>query len=93
MLIKWAESAARDMEGIYQYLAREGGEKLADSTIQRITTTTERLILFPLCGRVGCVEGTREVAVKDLPYLIHYIVKSEDVHIVRVRHTSREPLQ
>ena len=93
MLIEWAESAVRDMEGIYQYRAREDGETFASSVIQRITATTERLTMFPLSGRRGSVDGTREVVVNGLPYVIHYTVDGAYTRIVRVRHTSREPLQ
>lgn len=83
----------RDMEALYRYREREGGPQFADEIVQRIVDATERLGLFPLSGRQGVVSGTRELVLKDLPYVIHYVVEEERVAIARVRHTSRQPLQ
>lgn len=91
MWIEWAVPAMEDMEGIYQY-RREFGEGHVNDIVGHIVASTELLLSFPLSGRQGKVSDTRELVVRDCPYLIHYSVHEETIFILRVRHTSREPL-
>jgi len=45
---------------------------------------------FPMLGRHGQIEGTREFPVTGLPYLLVYAVASEtDVDILTILHTRR----
>jgi toxin ParE1/3/4 len=45
---------------------------------------------FPNRGRPGKKEGTRELVVPSLPYVIVYQVRTDSVHVVRVLHTSQD---
>ena len=46
---------------------------------------------FPLLGRAGLVESTREFSVVGLPYLIVYQVASDtDVDVLTIIHTRRK---
>lgn len=40
---------------------------------------------FPATGRPGCIKGTREVVLRDIPYIIPYRV-GQDVEILTVMH-------
>lgn len=45
---------------------------------------------FPLLGRTGQVDGTREFSVVGLPYLIVYALAADsDVDVLTVLHTRR----
>jgi toxin ParE1/3/4 len=45
---------------------------------------------FPLLGRAGQVEGTREFSVVALPYLIVYsLAAGRDIDVLTVLHTRR----
>jgi plasmid stabilization system protein ParE len=45
---------------------------------------------FPLSGRLGRIEGTRELVVPGLPYVVPYRVTDGAVLIASVIHTSRK---
>jgi toxin ParE1/3/4 len=47
------------------------------------------LDIYPLMGRLGRVEGTRELVIANTPYILIYRVKLESVEILRVFHTSK----
>jgi len=63
---------------------------LAQGTIRKLYDAARSLKRFPNRGRVGHKEGTRELIVAPMPYIIVYGVEAEVVHIYRVIHTSRE---
>ena len=45
---------------------------------------------YPQLGRVGRVRGTRELVITDLPYIVAYYIKGQEVRILTVLHTSRQ---
>jgi len=48
---------------------------------------------FPATGRAGRIKGTREVVLRDIPYIIPYRV-GQDVEILTVMHAhQRWPLE
>jgi toxin ParE1/3/4 len=56
-----------------------------------IFTVAEQLESFPLMGRVGEVEGTREITVPRTPFrLIYTLDEPYFIDIVRVLHGARQ---
>ena len=49
-----------------------------------------RLKRMPDRGRVGQKEGTRELVMAPLPYIIVYGVERDLVHIFRILHVAEE---
>jgi toxin ParE1/3/4 len=51
-----------------------------------------RLLTFPNRGRPGKKEGTRELVMSPLPYIVVYTVREDAVYGVRIllKKTSRE---
>jgi toxin ParE1/3/4 len=47
------------------------------------------LTQFPLRGRAGKRDGTRELVLSPLPYMIVYTVNEETVHVVRILHGAQ----
>jgi toxin ParE1/3/4 len=45
---------------------------------------------FPHRGRPGKKEGTRELVLSPLPYLVVYGISGDAVHIVRVLHGAQK---
>jgi toxin ParE1/3/4 len=89
MQIRWTPAAADDLENIANYLFEKTPENAA-RLIREIYRTPSGLKNFPNRGRVGKKEGTRELVMPSLPYIIVYQVRSSTVYIVRVLHGSQE---
>lgn len=87
-----AEPAARDLEGIVDYIALDN-PLAAEGVYRGIVAAVQRLPQFPALGRPGRHPETRELSVSGLPYLIVYAVGAEVVTILAVFHTSRDLAQ
>ena len=49
----------------------------------------DQLSAFPESGRVGRVEGTRELVVSNSPFLVPYRIKDGVIEVLGVHHGSR----
>ena len=65
------------------------GEKVTAELLTRIERATQNLAAFPLSGRSGRVDDTREVLVPNTPFLIAYRIKRDEVHLLAVLHGAR----
>jgi toxin ParE1/3/4 len=81
-------AAADDLEGISNYLCLHH-PTFAASTIERLYSAAKSLKQLPHTGRVGRKNGTRELVLAPLPYLMVYAVDDQSVHILRFLHTSQ----
>lgn len=88
MKIVWLTSAERDLDALIDYIAEDSPET-ALQIFATIKHTLEKLAIFPLVGREGRVEGTRELVVPSLPYIIVY-KEAKEIWILAVLHTSRK---
>ena len=89
MQVRWTPAAADDLENIANYLFEKTPENAA-RLIREIYRTPAGLKDFPKRGGVGKKEGTRELVMPSLPYIIVYQVRSNTVYIVRVLHGSQD---
>lgn len=88
-LLVIAEPAARDLEGIVDYIALDN-PIAAEKVYRGIVSAAEKLPEFPALGRPGRHPETRELSIADLPYLIVYQAGPEAVTILAIFHTSRD---
>ncbi|HEY2391248.1 MAG TPA: type II toxin-antitoxin system RelE/ParE family toxin [Candidatus Angelobacter sp.] len=88
MRVVWTHAAANDLEQISDYLFEQHAE-IAVDTIRRIYQTAAALKQFPHRGRPGRKQGTRELVLIQLPYLVVYEIVGQRVHILRVLHGAR----
>ncbi|MEC4819012.1 MAG: type II toxin-antitoxin system RelE/ParE family toxin [Scytonema sp. PMC 1069.18] len=89
MQIKWLKKALRNLEQVYQHISVDNPEA-AIRTILKIQAAVEQLASFPHMGRLGRLEGTRELVIGNTPYIIVYRVKTTTVEILRILHSSRK---
>ena len=92
MRLVFAESAARDLEDIIDYIALDN-PPAAQGVYRAIAAAAERLSDLPELGRAGRLPGTRELTVAALPYMIIYEVGAEVVTVLAVFHGARDLAQ
>jgi addiction module RelE/StbE family toxin len=88
MAIRWSPEAAADFDSIIAYLL-EQNPSAADRIARTIYSAASSLDTLPNRGRLGRVEGTRELVLSPLPYIVVYRVLTDAVEISRVLHGSQ----
>lgn len=71
MLVRWTPAAADDLEQVAIYFKQHYPE-YAQSTVERLYAAAESLSRFTMRGRPGRQQGTRELVVTRLPYVVVY---------------------
>jgi len=89
MKIRWFGEAYEDLVEIKNFIEKDN-PVAAREMAQRIKQSVDGLKDYPGKGRPGRVDGTRELVVPGLPYIIPYRVKKNAVEILRVLHGSME---
>ncbi|MBW8816553.1 MAG: type II toxin-antitoxin system RelE/ParE family toxin [Caulobacterales bacterium] len=90
MKVRISAPAAAELAAAVAYLWAENptAARAVGAAIER---AIESLTDFPHRGRSGQFPGTRELPVRNAPYVVIYAVRDEDVLVLRIRHTSRDP--
>jgi toxin ParE1/3/4 len=88
MNIVWSPEAAADFAGIVDYIQQQN-PSAADRVCHSLYDSINSLENFPNRGRSGRVDGTRELVVASLPYIVVYRVRENGVEIVRVIHGAQ----
>ena len=89
MRIRWTKPAARALESIQDYIAKDKPQ-VALEVAQRIRVAVNQLEEHPKIGRTGRVRGTYELVVYGLPYIVPYRIKKKEIQILSVYQTSRK---
>jgi toxin ParE1/3/4 len=88
MQVRWLRKALRNLEQAHVYIAK-GDSEAAIRAVLKIQVAVKQLAQFPLVGKVGRVEGTRELVIINTPYFVIYGLRENTVEILRVLHTLR----
>jgi toxin ParE1/3/4 len=84
--IRFTPAARDNLRAIHAYIA-DRDDRAADRVIARIRQTIMIFERFPMLGRQGRIEDTREFAIPGLPYTIVYRLASEtDLDILTIVH-------
>ena len=87
MHVRWTPIAADDLEHICDYIKEtspDTARRVASILLEGIGTLTE----FPNRGRVGRINGTRELVFTPLPFVAVYEIHTE-VRILRILHGAQ----
>lgn len=88
MKIIWSRSADKDLEEACGFIALDN-LKAAQNLALRIYKIAEHLKKFPLLGKEGKIEGTRELILSDMPFTIVYRIEDDVIGISRIINHSR----
>lgn len=89
MRVRWTAPAAHALECIQDYIAMDNPRAAFEVTL-RIRSAASQLEVYPKIGRIGRVRGTYELVIHDIPYIVPYRIKNNEVQILSVYHTSRK---
>jgi toxin ParE1/3/4 len=89
MRIVWQRGARDDLKTIVTYI-RDDNPDAAMRIYQVMQAQVKHLAEFPYFGREGRVEGTRELVIANLPYIVAYYLTGQEIRILAVLHTSRK---
>lgn len=89
MRLRWTASAVRDLERITDYLFDETPQH-APRLVRSLYKSATALKTFPNRGRPGKKQGTRELVIPSLPYIVVYQVRDDTVYIARILHAAQQ---
>jgi len=88
MRLEWSTFAVEDRNTIFGYIDADSPQA-AILVDERIESHVEQLIDFPLMGRPGRIEGTRELVIQRTPYIAVYRLTGDTILILRLLHGAR----
>ncbi len=88
MQLRWTEEAADDLERIADYLLNHTPDR-APELVRAVYDAPSALLTFPNRGRLGKKEGTRELVLSPLPYIVVYTVLGDAIFVVRILHGAQ----
>jgi toxin ParE1/3/4 len=88
MQIRWSPTASEDFFRIIEYVRQEN-PPAAQRIAKTIYESVGSLKSFPYKGRAGRVEGTRELPLPPLPFVVVYRILREVVEIANVVHGAQ----
>lgn len=88
MRVKWRPLAEEDHDQIVDDIA-EDNLLAAIEVGDEIMRQVEALETFPESGRRGRIQGTRELVIDGLLYVVPYRIVDSTVEVLRVYHTSQ----
>ena len=89
MQLRWTGEAADDLEHIANYLLAHPPNR-AEDLIRAVYDAPSDLLTFPNRGRQGKKEGTRELVLSPLPYIVVYKVLGDVIFVVRILHGAQK---
>jgi toxin ParE1/3/4 len=83
--VKWTHAASRDLDRVEEYISRDN-PRAAIETVLEIIRHVGMLADHPGMGRPGRVDGTRELTIGGLSYVVAYLHRGDTVTVLRVLH-------
>jgi toxin ParE1/3/4 len=87
--IRWLRTAARNRFEQLDYVAQDN-PAAAIRLDEEIERHTDLLAEFPMMGREGRIDGTRELVVGRTPFIVVYRVKKSRIEILRLLHGAQQ---
>ena len=89
--VRWTQIALYDLQRISLYIEQQRNLATANRVCRILYDAIQLLRRFPLSGKAGIEEGTRELVIASLPYIVVYRVLNPDaIQILRIWHAAQE---
>lgn len=89
MRVRWTTPAAEDLYRIAPRI-KQDNPSAATRIAKSLYEAAASLRQFPHSGRRGRMEGTRELVVPSLPYIVVYRITDQVAEIVRIYHGAQD---
>ncbi len=86
--ILWTLPAVEHLKEIREHISQDS-PAAASRVVKAIREQVKPLAEHPQMGRRGIIEGTRELVISRLPYLVVYQLQDDCATILAVVHTAR----
>lgn len=86
--ILWTVPAVEHLKEIRAFISKDS-PAAASRVVKAIREQVKPLAQHPQMGRLGILDGTRELVVSRLPYLVVYQEQADTVTVLAVVHTAR----
>jgi addiction module RelE/StbE family toxin len=86
--LEWSVFALEDRTTIFDFIEADSPHA-AVSVDNAIESQVETLNALPELGRPGRIQGTRELVVTSLPYVVAYRVSGNEIRILRILHGAQ----
>lgn len=81
--------AANQLKSIFEHIAADNPAAAA-RTVKRIRQAIHQTARMPQAGRIGRVEGTREIVVSHTPFLVVYRIVESAIHVLAIFHGAQQ---
>ena len=88
-MIEWTEKATRQLDQAHDFIALSNSEEVASRIAMQIVASVQQLATFPMSGRAGRVEGTRELVVAHTPFIVAYAIKKARIVVLAIYHGAQ----
>lgn len=88
MKLKYTRRAKTDLSEIFDYVAQDNVHAAA-RIIAKIRNSLAGLTTNPSLGRQGRIDGTRELVVVHVPYIVVHRIHENEIQILAIIHTAR----
>jgi toxin ParE1/3/4 len=88
VIVRWTRRALRDLLRIADHIAVDNAPA-AIAFAAMVQDTAQRLQQFPLLGRIGAFQDTRELIVHR-NYILTYRVRATEVQVLQLWHVARD---
>lgn len=85
--LRWTRRALADLEHVARHTAADN-PPAATEFVAAVGRKVARLPAFPLLGRIGALDDTREL-VAHRNYLVTYRMRADEVQVLQVWHVAR----
>jgi plasmid stabilization system protein ParE len=90
LIVRLSTRAKLEFDMAVAFLSQQN-QRSADALASRIEAAILGLEDLPNRGRHGAIPNTREVVIRQTPYVLVYLVRRDEVIVLRIRHTSQDP--